>query len=200
MISIKKQNHTHPQVRPVLILFSCLILLMLITVLASYSNTKKYYVAEKDGALEIWQGRFAPLTKKQLLTLPGVQLAKPHKPVYNRNEVYLLAYQYYIQKADTILEVPGIPDFDGIKSYMNKAMSFAVTDEQFKTALSRLNGIDIMILLYKSDVSAGKGSLSDLKTALSYLEQARSKDIDGQHTHILLQKMEVITSLIKAKQ
>ena len=193
----KQKNHA---IRTALVLFICVIVLMMLAVFASNSNTKKYYLAERDGALEIWQGRFAPAAKKQLLTLPGIQLPAPHKPVYTRDEVYPLAFHYYINKADMILEVPGVPDFEAIKSYLNKALAFAVTDEQQKCALSRLYGIDIMILLYKTDVSTSKGTITDLKAALSYLQQAKALDISGQHTHIINPKLESINSSIKQLQ
>jgi hypothetical protein len=178
----------------------CLILLISLTIIASYSNMKKYYFIEKDGALEIWQGRFAPMAKKRLLTLPGIQVPAALKPVYTWDEVCPLAFQYYVNKADTISEVPGIPDFDGIKSYLNKALTFAVTPEQRNIALSRLYGIDIMILLYKADINASRGSLTDLATALSYLQKARSLDINGYHTDIINQKIEWTQSKMKDQQ
>lgn len=198
--NLKQKKEVNHLMRTLSIFFSCIIILMSLTIFASYLNMKKYYLIEKDGALEIWQGRFAPLSKRLLLNLPGIQPPENAKTVYTMNEVYPLAFQYYISKADTISEVPGVPDFDGIKSYLNKALTFAVNESQRKTVLSRLYGIDIMILLYKADVSVSKGTAKDLSTALSYLQQAESLDLNGHHTDIINQKAEGITSLIEQQQ
>ena len=72
----------------------------------------------------------------------------------------LLAFKYYVSKADALMEVPGMPDFVGIKSYLNRALFFATTKSLRQTAEARINQIDRMILFYKADVAATKGTRS----------------------------------------
>jgi len=180
------------------IAFACLILFTLLTIFASYTNMKHYYVTEKDGAVEIWQGRFAPKGKKRLMTFPGVDSPAKLKPVYSWNDICPLAFRYYLNKADTISEVPGVPDFDGIQYYLSKALAFATTEEQRKMVISRRFAIDIMILVYKADISMSKGTLKDLTSALSYLQQAKALDLNGHHTDAINQRIDSLQ--LKMKQ
>ena len=142
------------------------IVLMGLLIHVSYHNTAKYYLKSAAGAVEIWQGTFSPGEKKRILIMPGVQMPAKIKDVYTKEDVYALAFKFYISKADTLMEVPGMPDFVGIKSYLNRALSFASSDELQQTAHARINQIDRLILLYKADVAATKGTRSGLKTAL----------------------------------
>lgn len=185
--------------RNLLVLISCLIVLTLLIIYASNINSNKYYLEEKDGALEIRQGKFAPMGTKRLMTLPGVAVPETLKSAYTWTEICPMVFRYYLNKADTISEVPGVPDFDGIKSYLNKALTYAVTEDQRNTALSRLYGIDIMILLYKADVNVSKGTLADLNAALSHLKQADSLDLNNRYGPIIHQKIESIQTLITSK-
>ena len=174
-----------------------LVILLLPVIIASHFNTKKFYLRASDGAIEIWQGRFAPTTRKHLLTLPGIKAPASTKPVYTRAEVYPFAFQYYTNKAGAVLEVPGMPDFDGIKSYLNQALTYAITDEHRRAVISRVTGIDILVLIYRADVSAGKGTLAALETALDYLHQADKLDLDNQQSDIIHQKSRSIKRMIK---
>jgi len=183
-----------------LLLVLGLIVLVLLITIASYRNTGKYYVREKDGAVEVWQGRFAPTTKRRLLTLPGIRLPESVKPVYTRSEVYPLAFQYYINKADSILLVPGLPDFDSIKGYLHEALTYEATDDLQRAAYRRITGIDIMVLMYKADVAASRGTPADLKAALDYLHEADTIDLDSNQSEVIRQKVRFIKKALKALQ
>jgi colicin import membrane protein len=133
-----------------------LILLIGLVIRASYHNIDRYYLRSAAGAVEIWQGTFSPTGKKRILIMPGVQMPATLKKVYSKEEVYPLAFSFYTQKADALMEVPGMPDFIGIKSYLNRALSFATTEALRQTAHARINQIDRMILFYKADVAGGR--------------------------------------------
>jgi hypothetical protein len=163
----------------------------------SYHNTAKYYLKSAAGAVEIWQGTFSPGGEKRILIMPGVQLPVEIKDVYAKQDVYPLAFKFYVSKADAIMEVPGMPDFVGIKSYLNRALSFATTEELHQTAHARINQIDRVILLYKADVAAIKGTRSGLETALDYLEQAARLNPDEIETELIKKKKASIRELLK---
>ena len=129
-----------------------LIILMGLVIRASYHNTEKYYLISAAGAVEIWQGSFSPGGKKRILIMPGVPIPQQIKDVYARDEVYPMAFDFYVSKAAALMEVPGMPDFVGIKSYLNRALSFATTDALRQTAHVRINQIDRMILFYKASL------------------------------------------------
>jgi hypothetical protein len=172
------------------------IILMGLVIRASYHNTKKYYLKSAAGAVEIWQGTFSPGGKKRILIMPGVQMAAEIKDVYAKQDVYPLAFKFYVSKADAIIEVPGMPDFVGIKSYLNRALFFATTEEIYQTAHVRINQIDRLILLYKADVAAIKGTRSGLETALDYLEQAARLNPDDIETELIQKKKKSIRELL----
>jgi len=117
--------------------------------------------------------------------------------------VYPIIFDYYVEKADTLLKVPGLPDFEGIKQYLNKAMLYRTTPDSADAVFSRLNNIDLMILVYKADVAASKPTLADLKEAKEFLSEASRLDIDDAKLDLINEKMDVvdkkITSL-KAEQ
>ena len=103
-----------------------------------------------------------------------------------------------MDKADTLLKVPGLPDFEGIKKYINKASPYAITPASKEIVFQRLNNIDLMILLYKADVAASKSTLADLEEAKGYLSEASRLDIDDMNLDLIHQKMDVLDEHIKA--
>ena len=174
-----------------------LIILMGLVIRASYHNTRKYYLKSAAGAVEIWQGSFSPGGKTRLLIMPGVSIPQHIKEVYAREEVYPMAFDFYVSKAAALMEVPGMPDFVGIKSYLNRALSFATTDDLRHTAHVRINQIDRMILFYKADVAATKGTRGGLEAALDYLDQVTALDPDDIETELIKKKKASIHKLLK---
>ena len=184
-------------------LIACIVLLVAITISASFSNKNKYYIKVTDGAVEIWQGKFAPIEAGLLITLPGAQPPESIQTVYSKEEVFPFAFNYYIDRADALLDVPGMPDFEGIKLYLNKALSFGTTPDLSKAAYTRLNSIDLMILVYRADVAASKGTISGFEAALGYLNKAALLELNDSQAELIKQKIEPIRILLakpKAKQ
>ena len=173
------------------------IILMGLVIRASYQNTEKYYLKSAAGAVEIWQGTFSPGGKKRILIMPGVPIPQQIKDVYVKEDVYPMAFSFYVSKAAALMEVPGMPDFVGIKSYLNRALSFATTEELRQTAHVRINQIDRMILFYKADVAATKGTRSGLEAALVYLDQIATLEPDDIETDLIEKKKESIRELLK---
>ena len=173
------------------------IILMGLVIRASYQNTEKYYIKSAAGAVEIWQGTFSPGGKKRILIMPGVPIPQQIKDVYVKEDVYPMAFSFYVSKAAALMDVPGMPDFVGIKSYLNRALSFATTEELRQTAHVRINQIDRMILFYKADVAATKGTRSGLEAALVYLDQIATLEPDDIETDLIEKKKASIRELLK---
>jgi len=172
------------------------IILMGLVVRTSVYNRDKYYLKSAAGAVELWQGTFSPGGKKRILIMPGVHIPQKIKEVYAKEEVYPMAFNFYVSKADALMEVPGMPEFVGIKSYLNRALSFATTEDLRQTAHRRINQIDRMILFYKADVAATKGTRSGLEKALDYLEQAAKLNPDDIETELIKKKKASIRELL----
>jgi len=168
------------------------VVLIALIIGTSFLNQKNYYIKSSGGAVEIWQGKFSPMGEELLIMLPGVQPPETIKAVYKKTDVYPLIFNYYVEKTDTLLEVPGMPDFEGIRSYLNKALAYASSTDLSKIAQARLNKLDLMILMYKADIAASKGTVSDLEGAKGYLAEAARLDIDDLQRGLIEQKMKVI--------
>jgi len=176
------------------------VLLIALIIAASAMNSNKYYIKPSDGTVEIWQGRFSPMGEELLIILSGVQPPETIQDVYSQADVYPLISNYYVEKADTLLQVPGMPDFEGIRAYLNTAMSYATTAEVSQIAQARLNDIDLMILMYKADVAESKGSVADLEEAKGYLAEAAELDIDDLEFELIEQKVDAIDDLLEKLQ
>ncbi len=173
-------------------LASGFIVLLVLIFSASSSNNSKYYIKEKAGVLEIWQGRYAPLGEKQMMSLPGVPLPEQINPVYSKSEVFPLIFNYYIDKADAISDMSDTPDYVAIKSNLNEALLFATTGDLRKKAYSRLNNIKFNDLMYKAGVSESRGAISDLDEAMRYLNKASLLKVDAGKSDVVKQKIESI--------
>ena len=177
-----------------------LLLLAILLVGTSLMNTARFFVIERDGAVEVWQGRFSPKAKELLIIMPGMEAPTPKKEVYSRNDVYPTIFQYYLEKSDALLDVPGLPDFSGIKAYLDRSMTYATTEEERQAARERINGIQLSILLYKADISAGKGTMAGLKAAQAYLGVASEMNPDEIESALIKQKLDSIERLKSAME
>jgi hypothetical protein len=174
------------------------ILLILLVIGASFINTSRFYIKPADGALEIWQGKFAPKGARLLISLPGTLYTDPIQDVYAKDDVFPLIFEYYIEKADTLLDVPGLPDFEGVRTYLNQALNYAVTDELAEAAKTRLDTLDLMVLLYKADVAASKDTVESLETTLDYLKQAAGFEMDALQKERIAQKTAAAAARLSA--
>ncbi|RPH52991.1 MAG: hypothetical protein EHM85_00470 [Desulfobacteraceae bacterium] len=174
------------------ILFIVVAALIVITLLTSNSNKENYFLKDKDGAVEIWKGRFSPLGRELFINMPGAQPPDTIKEKYSREEVFPFIAKYYIDKADAVLDVPGLPDFEGMRAYLNKSLTFAITSDLQEKARKRLDKIDRMVLLYKADIAVNKDTIPELKTALEYLNRAKSLGPDEIESGLIQQKIDSI--------
>jgi len=191
-VSAKKKD---PFIKVLIIIAACLIFLMGLVVYTSVRNTKNYYLRSSAGAVEIWQGTFSPAGKKRLIIMAGARPPKILKAVYSREEVYPLIFSYYIDKADALIHVPGMPDFVGIKTYLNQAMAHASSQTERKKAQARINLLDRKILFYKADVAASRGDVDGWQAAMVYLDQAAQLDPDEIEAELIRKKKRAILEL-----
>ncbi len=174
------------------IIFIVVAVLISIALFTSHSNKDNYFVKYEDGAVEIWKGRFSPLGREHFITMPGAQPPNPVKETYSREEVFPLIAKYYIDKADAVPDVPDLPDFEVIRTYLNKSLTYAITPDIQEEARKRLNKIDRMVLLYKADIAANKDAIPELKTALEYLNRANTLAPDEMELGLIQLKIDSI--------
>jgi hypothetical protein len=191
----RDRKGSEPMDKTMKFLLAGLAILVLLVIGASYANRSAYYVIPREGWVEIRRGIFAPMGSEIVTTLPGAQRPAQLKEKYTREEAYALAFGHYINRADAMLNVPGIPDFDSIRSSLNRALGFAVTDTHRSTVRGRLNTIELMTLLYKADVAASRGTAADLEASLGYLREAGALRLDETQAMLVRQKTEAIKNM-----
>jgi hypothetical protein len=193
--TVVQEDAPEPISRAIKYGIAAMALIVLLLLGISYNNSSKYYIHPKEGALEIWKGRFSPKDRQFFMVLHGVQLDQEVKAIYSRNDVYPMVFDYYLEKADTLLEVPGLPDFEGIKGYLYQARSYAITPVTKDEVKGRLNSIERMILLYKADVAVSKNTEDSLKAALKDLQKASSLVANPTQQQEIDQKIELVKKL-----
>ncbi|MBT7085036.1 MAG: hypothetical protein HN931_02550 [Desulfobacterales bacterium] len=181
---------------PIIFGAALLVIIMILITGISISNSKKYYLEYRNGAIKIFKGTFEPVGKSLLIILPGIEAPKPAKAVYTKEEIYPIISKYYINKAATLLEVPGMPDFKGVKIYLQKATKFATSEKLLNEAERRIQSIDFMVLIYKADLMEDTGTLSGFEDAIRYLNGAASMSTDKTEAEIVQKKIAAVQKLI----
>ena len=168
-------------------------LIILLLLGSSIKNSARYYLVPSEGELQVWQGTFAPQGEELLIALPGVTTPEEVREVYTRTEVFPLAFAYYIDKADALLEVSGTPDYEGIKAYINMALPYACTPDLREAAYARLDGIEFNDYLFKANVAARKNTIDGHEAAINLLNKAALLDVGDD-------QMNIITARIAASE
>ena len=176
----------------------CAIIALLI--FSSYSNTKNYYIAEKDGAVEIWRGIFAPMGKTRLMILPGIQMPPEEKKAYGWQDAYRLMYQYYIEKADATLAVPGVPDTAALTQDLEKAISYAPNREMRDAARSRLVSIHMQTLIQKAQAAMNRGTVESAQEAIGFLKEAARYDLSDAEAEMVQRKIEEAEGILADRE
>jgi hypothetical protein len=164
---------------------------VLILLAASFSNHGTYHLIVQNGKTEIWQGRFGPMGKTLLTTLPDAGMGADSRSG-SKKEIFPIIVDYYLNRADAGLEVETTPDFKEIRSLLAAAEPFAATPSLEKKILERSNVIDLMTYLYKAQVAAGLETKEGFAEALAYLEKAKSIGADQIQSELVLRKIEAV--------
>jgi hypothetical protein len=194
--SLPPKEEPDPMKKMLVYAGAALALIVFLIFVASLQNMRKYYVVERDKAVEVWKGRFSPQGREKLAVLPGVKPPEETKEVYTRQDVFPMLFTNYIQKADTSMEAAGSPDFSKIRSILTQAGAYATSADDRAAITKRLQMIARTILLYKADVAAEKGTIEDLQAAQAHLGQVAALQPDEIMANFIQQKMASIKEQI----
>lgn len=158
-------------------LIGAIALIFALIISASINNTDNYYLKQTNKGLEIWRGEFSPSGREKIVTLRGWEASKPLKEEYSREEAFKPAFDYFMEKADTVAETRDLPDLSAIRDNLNKAKQYAITEEQKELVNRRLDRIDFLMLLYRADVAAEKQTAQGYEKAMDLLEQAEELEL-----------------------
>ncbi len=182
----------------IIISVAALLFIYALIISASVENTRKYYVETTSTAVEVWQGRFAPLGvgDEPLIAIQGAQPPSLVKDIYTRAEIFNYIFNYYLKATDAVIEQPGILDVKKVDTLLNLALQYADNDLNRKAAISRLNGLNQLFLLYKADIAMSKGTAHDLQTAVEYLKKAMPLVTDKNQEERIQRQLETVQRLI----
>ena len=124
-----------------------------------------------------------------MISLAGIKAPAKVQKVYSNIDVYPIIFNYFLNKADAFLDAPGIPDFEGMKYYIDLAMPYAITLELRDAAALRLNSMAQTLLIYKADIAASRGSIADLEAAVGFLFKAKAMNSDKSQAESLDKKI-----------
>jgi hypothetical protein len=175
-----------------------LALVFVLISIISFSNMSKYYLKNKGGAVEVWQGRFAPLGTDRIAVLPDVQMKKITKSALSRAEVAPLIVENFVSRADDLMVSTGTPNFKVIRKLLNKALSFAEDKAVHESILQRIDRIDMTALIFKATVSAEKDSRPELEAARDYLAEAVRLAREAGDKEMIQQKLKAVNDRIDA--
>ena len=178
-----------PLDKTLIIFGACFAFLILILLGTSLCNSQKFYIKAAKNGVEIWQGKFSPKGEKQLISLAGIKTPEKIQKVYSKIDVYPMIFNFFLNKADAFLEAPGIPDFEGMKYYIDLAMPYAVTQELRNAADLRLNSMAQTLLIYKADIAASRENIADLEAAVGFLNKAKAMNLDKVQAESLDKKI-----------
>ena len=164
-------------------------LILLLLIMSSYSNTKKYFITEKDGVVTIQRGIFAPMGSTTLITMTDVAMPQTPQEVYGWQEAYRLMYQHHINNADQLLEAPGIPDTAALSAALEQAVKHAPNRELRDAARARLVGIRAQIFVHKAQAALNRGSIESAQAALGFLNEAADLDLSAAEDEMIKRQM-----------
>jgi hypothetical protein len=179
-------------------------LALLIAIIAgtSFSNRSTFYLQETDNGVEVWRGKFAPTGMELVYKLDGVKTPNPLQESYSKQEISPILFNFFLDKADTVLNVPAGPDIPKMKAHLRQAADFAPSQALQNQIKRRLKSIDFIIAFHKADVALSKGTASDLRAAKSSLANAYASATTDYQKELVAKTQTAVdeaTAALKAK-
>ncbi len=186
-----------PMQKTILIMITGVVLIFIPILIASLLNSSRYYLEARHGAVKIFQGAFAPLGKELLVVMPGIQPPEQIKDTYSKEEAFIIAFNYFVERSDALLHIVDMLDFNEVRAALNKAYEYAVTKEQREMVYAKLTAVNLKDLTIKGDIAAGLGTVEGVKKAIGYLDEASDLDIEKPEIVKIEDKIEALKALEK---
>ena len=167
---IKKEENVMPN--NIKYLSGALIFIFVVLLIASFSNSKKYYLVKTDKGVKVFKGDFSPGGKTHVLTIDDMDISKDDEAKYSKQVIYSMIAAHYLKMADELItKEDDIPDFKLIREFLDKADYYADIDLK-KEVEVRLNGIDFWVNIYKADMNIVKGERENIDLARQFITKA----------------------------
>lgn len=145
-----------------------------ILLMASLSNSNKFYVEQNEEMVDVWQGTFSPMGKTLLASISSPEMIKdlPKQESYTRKQAFGILYDDMLKQADDVLNKERIPDLKAAKCYLANAFKYALSSSQRKAVQMRLNSISFLVLCGKANFALGKATMPGFENARAFLAEA----------------------------
>jgi len=119
-------------------------LVIAILVMASLSNSNKFYFKKNQQMIELWQGKFAPMGESRVASFSDSKILEglPEQRFYSKGQAFDAVSNYFIRRADEILNTGGTPDLKSAGSSLLQASRYAVSDSTRQAVQLRLKSIN----------------------------------------------------------
>jgi hypothetical protein len=113
-------------------------------VMASLSNSNKFYFKQNQQMIELWQGKFAPMGETRVASFSDAKILKglPEQRLYTKAQAFNAVSNYFIRRADEILNTGQIPDLKSAKSCLLQASRYAASESTRQAVQVRLKSIN----------------------------------------------------------
>jgi transposase-like protein len=165
-----------------------------IIVLASASNSSKFYFKQDGRMIELWQGRFDPMGEHLVASFsdPKILEGIPEQDTYTQEQAFGIIYDYCVNRADKLLYEGETPEFRAVKSYLNDARNYTQSWSESQAIRMRLNSVEFLSLLRNTDLALTKTPLPDFQAAWGYLAKAVPVASTDLQRDILMKKLEAV--------
>ena len=141
--------------------------------LASRYNSNKFYFKQDARKVELLQGRFAPKGERLVESFrdPKILEAAPKQKVYTKKEAFGIVLDYLLKRADGVLKEREPLDLRSAKSHLTRASNYVVSGADQEAVRLRLNSIEFVLLMDKTNLALSRTPLPDFRAAWGYLAQ-----------------------------
>ncbi|HID29726.1 MAG TPA: hypothetical protein EYP19_06930 [Desulfobacterales bacterium] len=169
--------------------------------MASSYNSGKFYFQQDARKVELLQGRFAPKGERlvERFSDPKILKGAPEKAVYTKKEAFGIILDYLLKRADEIMNTREAPDLRRAKSYLIRASNYALSGLEREAVGTRLNSIEFVSLMGKTNLALSRTRLPDFQAAWGYLAQAVPMASSDLQKEILMERLTAVEYALESR-
>ena len=169
--------------------------------LASSYNSSKFYFKQDARKVELLQGRFAPKGERlvEKFSDPKILQGVEEKGVYTKEEAFGIVLDYLLKRADEVINKREAPDLRRSRSYLTRASNYALSGPQREAVRMRLNSIEFVSFMDKTNLALSRTRLPDFQAAWGYLAQAVPMAYGDFQKEILMERLTAVEYALKSR-
>lgn len=169
--------------------------------LASSYNSNKFYFKQDARKVELLQGRFAPKGERlvERFSDPKILQGVPEKRVYTKKEAFGIILDYLLKRADQVINKREALDLRRSKSYLTRASKYALSGPEREAVTTRLNSIEFVSLMDKTNLALSRTRLPDFQAAWGYLAQAVPMASSDLQKEILMERLTAVEYALRSR-